>query len=105
MVASGDPPAAAAGLSPMDPHLQARLVAAARLGQVPRELPDGITRREAEVLALIGAGLSNAEIAARMHVSVATVKSHINRAFAKAGVTSRQAAVRYARDHELSTPR
>jgi DNA-binding NarL/FixJ family response regulator len=96
--------AAAAGLSPMDPHLQARLVAAARLGQVPRELPDGLTRREAEVLALIGAGLSNAGIAARMHVSVATVKSHINRAFAKAGVTSRPAAVRYARDHDLSAP-
>ena len=94
--------AAAAGLSPMDQHLQARLVASARLGQVPRELPDGLTRREAEVLALIGAGLSNPEIAARMRVSGATVKSHINRAFAKAGVTTRPAAARYARDHELS---
>jgi DNA-binding NarL/FixJ family response regulator len=46
--------------------------------------------------------MSNADIAERMHVSVATVKSHINRAFAKAGVTSRPAAARYASDHELS---
>ncbi len=97
--------AAAAGLAPMDQQLQARLVAVARLGQVPRELPDGLTHREAEVLALIGAGLSNAEIAARMQVCVATVKSHINRGFAKAAVTSRAAAVQYARDHDLSAPR
>jgi DNA-binding NarL/FixJ family response regulator len=96
--------AAAAGLAPMDAHVQARLVAAARVGQVPRELPAGLTRREAEVLALIAAGLSNAAIAQRLHVSPATVKTHVNRIFAKAGVADRPAAVQYAREHELIAP-
>jgi DNA-binding NarL/FixJ family response regulator len=96
--------AAAAGLAPMDAQVQARLVAAARVGQVPRELPAGLTRREAEVLALIAAGLSNAAIAQRLHVSHATVKTHVNRIFAKAGVADRPAAAQYARDHELIAP-
>jgi DNA-binding NarL/FixJ family response regulator len=94
--------AAAAGLSPMDQAVQSRLVTTARLGQVPSQLPDGLTPREAEVLALIAAGLINAQIAARMHISLATVKSHINRAFAKANVTDRAAATEYAHRHNLA---
>jgi DNA-binding NarL/FixJ family response regulator len=93
--------AAAAGLSALDHEVQARLVSAATTGQVPAELPDGLTRREAEVLALIGAGLANAQIAARMHISGATVKTHVNRIFAKTGVSDRAAAAGYARDHDL----
>ncbi len=95
--------AAAAGLSPMDPQVQARLLSAARVGHVPAELPDGLTRREAEVLVLIGAGLSNAEIAERMHLTTATVKTHINRIFAKTGAKDRTAAIDYARHHALIT--
>ena len=94
--------AAAAGLSPMDVQVQARLLSAARLGRVPAELPNGLTRRETEVLALIGAGLTNAQIAGRMHVSTATVKTHVNRIFAKTGAADRAAAMRYARDQDLS---
>jgi DNA-binding NarL/FixJ family response regulator len=94
--------AAAAGLAPMDPQVQARLLSAARLGNVPAELPDGLTRREAEVLALICAGLGNAEIARRLHLSVATVKTHVNRIYAKTGVTDRADAADYARRHALS---
>jgi DNA-binding NarL/FixJ family response regulator len=94
--------AAAAGLSPVEPQVQARLVAAAQVGQVPAELPDGLTRREAEVLALIGAGLTNSEIAARLRVAKATVKTHVNRIFAKVGVTDRAAATKYALDNDLS---
>jgi DNA-binding NarL/FixJ family response regulator len=95
--------AAAAGLSPMDPQVQARLLSAARLGHVPAQLPDGLTRREAEVLALISVGLSNAEIAERMHLATATVKTHINRIFAKTGAADRAAAIDYARRHALIT--
>lgn len=94
--------AAAAGLAPLDPAVQARLVAAARVGQVPAELPDGLTRREGEVLALLAAGLSNRAIAGRLHIEPVTVKSHINRIFVKAGVTNRDAAIAYARRHGIS---
>lgn len=59
-------------------------------------LPDGLTPREAEVLVLIAEGLSNTEISRRLHVSQATVKTHINNLFAKTGVRDRAQAVRYA---------
>lgn len=55
-----------------------------------------MTSREGEVLVLIAEGMSNAEIARRLHISQATVKSHINNLFAKAGLRDRAQAVRYA---------
>jgi DNA-binding NarL/FixJ family response regulator len=94
--------AAAAGVAPLDPGVQARLVAAARVGYVGVEPPDGLTGREAEVLALIGAGLSNRMIAARLHIEPATVKSHVNRILFKTGATDRAAATEYARRHGMS---
>ena len=66
--------------------------------------PDGLTTREAEVLALLASGLSNAEIAQRLYLSHATVKTHINRIFAKTGARDRAQAVRYAYQHGLTTP-
>ncbi|WP_225800533.1 response regulator transcription factor [Streptomyces sp. NK15101] len=62
---------------------------------------DGLTERETEVLALIAEGLSNPEIAGRLRISTATVKTHINNLFAKTGVRDRAQAVRYAYQHGL----
>ena len=59
-------------------------------------LPDGLTEREAEVLRLIAAGRSNAEIGTDLFVSEATVKTHVNRIFAKTGSRDRSQAVAYA---------
>ncbi|MGI5291101.1 response regulator [Nonomuraea polychroma] len=56
--------------------------------------PPGLTDRELEVLALVGTGLSNAEIAEELHVGVTTVKTHIAAAMDKLGLRNRiQAAV------------
>jgi DNA-binding NarL/FixJ family response regulator len=56
-----------------------------------------LTRREDEVLALIGDGLSNVEIAAALFVGVSTVKTHINAIFAKLGVRDRAQAIALVR--------
>ncbi len=98
--------AAANGQSVLDPQVQQRLLAAAT-GAVPVAeggLPDGLTAREGDVLRLIAGGLSNREIAAKLYVSEATVKSHINRLFAKTGVRDRAQAVQYAYRHGLTDP-
>jgi len=101
--------AAAAGQSVLDPAAQAALVDAARAGAsgspptlpAPRELPDGLTEREAEVLALLARGLSNTEIAQQLYVAEATVKTHINRIFAKTHSRDRTQAAAYAHEHGL----
>lgn len=62
---------------------------------------DGLTERETEVLVLVADGLSNQEIAGRLRISTATVKTHINNLFAKTGVRDRAQAVRYAYQHGL----
>jgi DNA-binding NarL/FixJ family response regulator len=81
------------GDAAIDPAVQHHLVAAVA---AQPELPDGLTPREGEVLTLIAQGLSNGEIAARLFVSEATVKSHVNHLFAKTGVRDRAQAVSYA---------
>ncbi|MGO9081781.1 MAG: response regulator [Streptosporangiaceae bacterium] len=75
--------------------------AAARPGEAA-PAPDGLTPREAEVLTHVAAGLSNAEIAATLVVSEATVKTHINHIFAKTGLRDRAQLVGYAYRHGLA---
>jgi DNA-binding NarL/FixJ family response regulator len=98
--------ALAAGSTHLDPAVQQRLIAAVveprGTDTAPAQLPDDLTPREAETLKLIAAGLSNAEIAATLVVSDATVKTHINRVFRKTGVRDRAQAVRYAYEHGLT---
>jgi DNA-binding NarL/FixJ family response regulator len=96
---------AATGLAVLDPAVQATLLAAAASGSgkaPPRNLPDGLTQREAEILRLIARGKTNPDIAAELYLSAHTVKSHINRIFAKTGSADRAAAIRYAREHDLA---
>jgi len=101
--------AVARGEAALDPAVQHHVVAAlaepggAEPSPAP-ELPDDLTPRVAEVLALIAAGLTNTEIAERLVVSGATVKSHVNHIFAKAGVRDRAQAVSYAFRHGLAEP-
>jgi len=66
--------------------------------------PEGLTPREAEVLAHIAAGESNAEIAGALVVSEATVKTHINHIFSKTGLRDRAQLVGYAFRHGLVFP-
>jgi DNA-binding NarL/FixJ family response regulator len=87
--------AVARGEAALDPAVQHHVLAALT-EPAAAELPDGLTPREAEVLALIAEGLTNAEIAERLVVSAATVKTHVNHIFAKAGVRDRAQAVVYA---------
>lgn len=99
--------AAAAGQAVLDGEIQRRLVAAASTAR-PNPLPhaavpppDNLTTREIEVLRLIAVGRSNAQIAAELFVSEATVKTHINHLYAKTGARDRAEAVRYAYRHGL----
>jgi DNA-binding NarL/FixJ family response regulator len=97
--------ALAAGQTHLDPAIQQRLVAAvldAQPSPGANALADDLTRREAEVLKLIAAGLSNTEIAAALVVSNATVKTHVNHIFSKTGARDRAQAVRYAYQHGIA---
>jgi DNA-binding NarL/FixJ family response regulator len=108
--------AAAAGQAILDPGVQQRLLsAAARAPGVPAApgtpgagatvgADDELTPREAEVLRLIAAGQSNREIARTLFVSEATVKTHVNRIFAKTGSRDRAQATRYAYTHGYADP-
>jgi DNA-binding NarL/FixJ family response regulator len=101
--------AAVRGEAAIDPAVQHHVVKAiartAPLQWAPPDdsgLPDGLTTREATVLTLVAEGLTNAEIAARLIVSEATVKSHINHLYGKIGVRDRAQAVAYAFRHGLA---
>jgi len=109
--------AAAGGLTVFDPRVHATLLAAtspgaaspggtpATPGPAPAarrpDPPDGLTQREVEILSLIAQGLTNGEIADRLFLSNHTIKTHINRIFAKTGSRDRVAAIAYAQRHNI----
>lgn len=97
----------AGGESWLDPAVTGRVLSAYREGPTPM-LPgpeaDLLTPREREVLALIGQGLSNTEIATRLTLGEGTVKTHIGHIFTKLDLRDRAAAVVFAFDHGLVRP-
>lgn len=99
--------AVAAGASWLDPAVTDRVLSTYREGSapmVPGAEVDILTPREREVLALIGAGLSNAEIASQLTLGEGTVKTHVGHVFAKLDLRDRAAAVVFAFDHGLVQP-
>ena len=99
--------AAAAGQAVLDPQVQQRLLSAAVRAPASPSDDDGegdLTPRESDVLRLIAAGKSNREIARALYVSEATVKTHVNRIFAKTGSRDRAQAMRYAYTHGYAEP-
>ena len=99
--------AAAAGQAVLDPAVQQRLLSAAARAPAPQaddHDPDELTPRESDVLRLIAEGKSNREIARALYVSEATVKTHVNRIFAKTGSRDRTQAIRYAYTHGYANP-
>lgn len=66
--------------------------------QEAQKAVEGLTEREVEVLALLGQGMSNADVGAELHMSEATVKTYVSRLLAKLGLTNRVQAALLARD-------
>lgn len=84
--------AAAAGESALAPAIAGRLLERMRKPHV------SLSAREIEVLQQVAAGGSNTDIATRLHITDATVKSHLVHVFSKLGVSSRTAAVSAGRE-------
>lgn len=90
------------GLDPV--AVDAVLHAAGRRRERPNLRPGGLTPREIEVLTLVARGASNKEIAASLVISEKTARNHIERTYAKIGVSNRIGASMYALQHGLATP-
>ena len=99
--------AVAAGDSWLDPAVTGRVLSAYRDGATPAQpgvAVEVLTPRERDVLALIGEGLSNTEIAQTLTLGEGTIKTHVGHIFAKLQLRDRAAAVVFAFDHGLVRP-
>ncbi|MFD4830013.1 response regulator [Streptomyces uncialis] len=97
----------ARGEALLSPEITKRLIGefvSSRASRPPARGTDELTAREEEVLILIAKGLSNAEIAVRLTITDHTVKTHINRLFAKLGLRDRAQAVITAYELGLVRP-
>jgi DNA-binding NarL/FixJ family response regulator len=99
--------AVAQGDSYLDPAVTSRVLTTCRrvAGDHRSDTVAQVTARERDVLSLIGQGRSNAEIAEDLCISELTVKSHIGRILVKLDLRDRAAAIVYAYDHGVVTPR
>lgn len=95
------------GAAWLDPAVTGRVLSTYRATPPPRDTTalDTLTAREREVLAMIGGGQTNAEIAAELVLGEGTVKTHVNHVFTKLGLRDRAAAIVLAFDTGLVTPR
>jgi DNA-binding NarL/FixJ family response regulator len=80
------------------------LYAAGHRADRPGSRPDRLTPREIEVLCLVARGASNKEIAASLVISEKTARNHVERTYAKIGVSNRIGASMYAMKHGLVNP-
>lgn len=88
--------AAARGDAPLDPKA-ARVLLSSRAGRVP----DPLSPREREILQMVGRGMPNKVIAARLEISEKTVKAHLTSVFRAIGVTDRTQAALWAEKHGI----
>ena len=98
----------AAGEALLAPNITRRLISYfTDRANAPTSVPSGLaelTEREREVLSLVAHGLSNAELAERLHVSMPTAKTHVSRVLAKLGARDRTQLVIIAYESGLVTP-
>ncbi|SMC39584.1 Putative Fe-S cluster [Desulfocicer vacuolatum DSM 3385] len=83
------------------PYKKTTILQTKTLNAANSSLPSALTKRELQVLSMIGAGLTNKEISNRLHISAHTVKSHVVNIFNKLGVNHRTQAVVWAARNEL----